>query len=107
MYCSKCKKTHIPPGSPITLEDRDTCYSFLPGWFPTDGVDRPWDKYTEILNDLVKQDEILQGYPNQLGKENEEWDLQFHEPSSSWKEAGRTGTLEKNQAIVFHFDSCS
>jgi len=28
--CEKCEKSHIPPGSPITLQDRDTCGSFLP-----------------------------------------------------------------------------
>ena len=29
-YCKKCDENHIPPGSPITLPDRDTCGDFLP-----------------------------------------------------------------------------
>jgi hypothetical protein len=33
-YCKLCKTKHIPPGPPITLEDRDTCGAYLPEWFP-------------------------------------------------------------------------
>ena len=33
-YCKLCKTKHIPPGPPITLEDRDTCGAYLPKWFP-------------------------------------------------------------------------
>jgi hypothetical protein len=29
-YCKKCGKDHIPPGSPISLPDRDTCGAYLP-----------------------------------------------------------------------------
>ncbi|TAQ91048.1 hypothetical protein B7494_g588 [Chlorociboria aeruginascens] len=29
-FCRKCEEKHIPPGSPITLQDRDTCGSYLP-----------------------------------------------------------------------------
>jgi hypothetical protein len=28
-YCRVCGENHIPPGTPITLEDRDTCGAYL------------------------------------------------------------------------------
>jgi len=29
-FCKVCGKTHIPPGPPFTLPDRDTCGSYIP-----------------------------------------------------------------------------
>ena len=29
-FCKVCGESHIPPGPPLTLQDRDTCSSYLP-----------------------------------------------------------------------------
>lgn len=34
-FCKVCKKRHIPPGPPFTLQDRDTCGSYLPEYVST------------------------------------------------------------------------
>lgn len=61
-YCTKCKRKHIPPGSPITLQDRDTCGAYLPDWFPAESVDKPWDALKDMLNKKLILDEIAQGF---------------------------------------------
>ena len=61
-YCTKCKKKHIPPGSPITLQDRDTCGAYLPDWFPAESVDKPWDALKDMLNKKLILDEMAQGF---------------------------------------------
>jgi hypothetical protein len=68
-YCMKCKKKHIPPGSPITLQDRDTCGAYLPDWFPAKSVDKPWDTFTSLLNEKLILDEILQGFTHKPNPE--------------------------------------
>jgi hypothetical protein len=90
-YCRKCKKNHIPPGPPITLQDRDTCYAYLPDWFPADKMDRPWDGFIAMINDLVLQDERLQGYTHRPDPDKPEWNLEYHDPAPEWRAMGRRG----------------
>jgi hypothetical protein len=60
--CFKCGEKHIIPGSPLTLGDRDKCYSALPDWFPREGyTGNPWDHFTKFLNELVRLTEIMDG----------------------------------------------
>jgi len=60
--CFKCGKKHIIPGSPLTLGDRDKCYSALPDWFPRSGYEgNPWDHFTMVLTELVRVTEIMNG----------------------------------------------
>ena len=90
-YCSKCKTTHIPPGPPITLQDRDSCGSYLPDWFPTDEMEKPWDIFSALLNEMVTLDEVSQGYSHKASPDEPEWDLYFHEYHSKWRAVGRRG----------------
>lgn len=89
-YCERCQKNHIPWGSPLTLQDRDTCHSMLPEWFPAELFQRPWDTFIKLINDLVRVEEIRQGrckdpfVPPKFDKE-------YHEPSNAWAVAGRHG----------------
>ena len=88
--CTVCNKRHIPPGPPITLADRDTCGSFLPKWFPTHLVARPWDTYRSLTNELVAL-EGQKGDDDDVASDPEtpRWDLEWHEASSEWIAAGR------------------
>ncbi|KAF4636382.1 hypothetical protein G7Y89_g1693 [Cudoniella acicularis] len=81
-FCSICKQFHIPPGSPLTLGDRDTCFASLPDWMPRNTVDNPWDRYTRLLNQLVLVEETEKGFGHNLGKPI--WKLHFHEKSPHW-----------------------
>ena len=63
--CYKCYKRHIIPGSPLTLGDRDKCYSSLPDWWPRDMGKNPWDKYVTFLNEIVGLQDTLKGYGRQ------------------------------------------
>lgn len=65
-HCNKCDKKHIPPGPPITLQDRDTCYSYLPEWFPIDLFAEPWDVLRRMQNELLILDEMDRGYDHKL-----------------------------------------
>ncbi|KAI9736089.1 MAG: hypothetical protein M1818_006265 [Claussenomyces sp. TS43310] len=87
-YCTVCQEWHIPWGPPITLQDRDTCYSMLPEWFPAHLFKRPWDAFIELINDLVKFDEIKQGRRrNPFARVR--FDKEYHEPSRAWSAIGR------------------
>jgi hypothetical protein len=90
-YCRKCKTKHIPPGAPITLEDRDTCGSYLPEWFPADHYDKPWRVFKRLVDDMVYLDELSQGYTHKPNPDEPAWDLQFHEYSSKWRALGKRG----------------
>lgn len=111
-YCKVCKEKHIPPGPPITLEDRDTCGAYLPEWFPLDELvsksksfkicerlliagfsrfDKPWHSYTKMMNEMVRLEEILQGYGHKPNPDEPFWDFQFHEYSSKWRTIGKRG----------------
>jgi hypothetical protein len=60
--CFRCSKRHIIPGSPITLGDRDKCYSSLPDWFPREIDGDPWEKFTGLMNEIVILQETMNGY---------------------------------------------
>ena len=84
-YCSKCKTKHIPPGVPITLEDRDTCGSYLPEWFPAEDYEKPWRAFNKLMNDMLYLDELSKGYNHKPNPDEQAWDLQFHEYSRKWR----------------------
>ncbi|KAF5871014.1 uncharacterized protein Bfra_009570 [Botrytis fragariae] len=90
-YCKKCKETHIPPGSPITLADRDTCGAYLPDWFPSEGIHRPWDNFRSMINDLIIGREIELGYDDHKERNPKRnlWNLEFHSDAEEWKQIGR------------------
>jgi hypothetical protein len=88
-YCQTCKQIHIPPGSPITLPDRDTCGAHLPGWFPSEGMTRPWIYLSEMLNEFVRLSEIEQGYSHLPNPDRPIWNFEFHNDNEKWKEIGR------------------
>jgi len=87
-YCSKCMKRHIPPGPPITLADRDTCGADLPEWFPSHLVDKPWDTFTAMMNELIELEELtadpIKGDPNKPP-----WDFEYHDADEKWAAVGR------------------
>lgn len=83
-FCSKCKQYHIPPGSPITLGDRDTCFSGLPDWFPKDTPRNPWDMYTDMLNEYVVLEEVERGFTHRKDPGKPQWDLHYHDKSPGW-----------------------
>lgn len=90
-YCKKCHTTHIPPGPPITLEDRDTCGSELPEWFPAEDYAKPWKQFKKMINDMVHLTELTQGYEHKLNPDAPVWDLQYHDYNKKWKAMGRRG----------------
>lgn len=89
-FCTKCQKRHIKQGPPVTLDDRDTCRSMLPDWFPKERFERPWDVFTDLINRYVKASQMLEGT-----EDNPEtkvpWNKEYHDPSPEWKEVGRFG----------------
>jgi hypothetical protein len=78
--CGKCGQRHIPWGPTVTLQDRDTCLSMLPRWFPAEKFDKPWNTFIEIINYTLKDDE-----------KEQKWDKEFHEPTREWVAVGRYG----------------
>jgi hypothetical protein len=88
-FCKKCQKKHIPPGGPITLQDRDTCGSYLPEWFNTEGVEQPWAAFRQIWNEIIILDEMEMGFNHRPDPSKPMWDLEFHEKHPKWREIGR------------------
>jgi hypothetical protein len=88
-FCSKCKKRHISNGPSNTLEDRDTCRSLLPAWFPNDQCDGSWACFQSVMNEAVKLDEIKQGLANDPTAKP--WNKEYHEPTRAWRAVGRYG----------------
>ncbi|KAA8564363.1 hypothetical protein EYC84_011307 [Monilinia fructicola] len=78
-YCKKCKERHILPGSPLTLSERDPCGAYLPEWFPSDGVHKPWSNFRQMLNHWVLLCEMEQGYTHRENPERPNWNLEFHD----------------------------
>lgn len=62
----------------------------LPDWFPKERFDKPWEAFTDLINRYVRAGQMLEGI-----EENPEsrtpWNMEYHEPSDEWKEAGRFG----------------
>lgn len=88
-YCGDCKQIHIPWGPPITLQDRDTCLSQIPEWFPSHMYDRPWDWFRDLINQVVIIEEIEQG--RRLDPMRPTWNKQYHSPTVAWHKLGRYG----------------
>jgi hypothetical protein len=88
--CGKCNKRHIPLGPPATLNDRDTCRSMLPEWFPQDEYPEPWDAFIELINGYVKLDEMQKGLISNPDAKKD-WDKEYHDPSNEWRAVGRIG----------------
>ncbi|ESZ95685.1 hypothetical protein SBOR_3905 [Sclerotinia borealis F-4128] len=88
-YCKKCKERHIPPGSPITLPERDPCGSYLPEWFPTEGIQKPWYHFKQMINNWVCLVEIEQGYTHNEDPARHFWNLEYHDHHEKWKQIGR------------------
>ncbi len=85
--CNICHKRHIAWGPPIAMHDRDTCLSRLPAWFPAEEFDEPWNAFMQIINKVVRFEEMEQGRlldPNRMV-----WDKSFHEGSDDWIAPGR------------------
>jgi hypothetical protein len=87
--CTVCGKQHIPWGAPIHLQDRDTCYSMLPKWFPAEEFEKPWDALRTLINHIIKLKERERDRLADTAKKP--WELEYHEPSAAWKTAGRNG----------------
>ncbi|QSZ33134.1 hypothetical protein DSL72_002720 [Monilinia vaccinii-corymbosi] len=92
-FCKKCKERHIPPGSPITLSERDPCGAYLPEWFPSEGVHKPWSNFRQMLNHWVLLCEMEQGYTHRENPERPVWNLEFHDTHEKWRQIGRSRGL--------------
>ncbi|KAB8292324.1 hypothetical protein EYC80_008066 [Monilinia laxa] len=92
-YCKKCKERHIPPGSPLTLSERDLCGAYLPEWFPSEGVHKPWSNFRQMLNHWVLLCEMEQGYTHRENPERPIWNLEFHDTHEKWRQVGRSQGL--------------
>lgn len=89
-FCTKCQKRHIKPGTPETLDARDTCRSMLPDWFPKERYEKPWDAFTDLISKYVRASQILE--EKEANPETKiPWDKEYHDPSPEWKEVGRFG----------------
>jgi hypothetical protein len=90
-YCKKCGKNHIPPGSPITLPDRDTCGAFLPDWFPTQNYEKPWETFRSLYNEIITCEEMERGfnYGGRTPAGKPVWDKEYHDEHPKWRAMGR------------------
>ncbi|KFY52721.1 hypothetical protein V496_08212 [Pseudogymnoascus sp. VKM F-4515 (FW-2607)] len=89
-FCTKCEKRHIKQGPPVTLDERDTCRSMLPDWFPKERYEKPWEAFTDLINKHVRASQMLDGI--EANPETKAaWNKEYHDPSTEWKEAGRFG----------------
>jgi len=89
IYCTKCSEAHIPPGPTLTLEDRDTCGSMLPGWFPASRFRTPWGVFTNMLNQLAECVEDLRYLDSKEDPDKPPWDMEWHSFNPQWEELGR------------------
>ena len=96
--CKKCKIAHILPGPPITLEDRDTCGSYLPDWFPAEDYEKPWKQFRKMINDMVYLTELTQGFSHKPNPDAPVWDLNYHDYDKKWRMLGRRGGWWKCRA---------
>lgn len=88
-FCTVCMDWHIPPGPIITIADRDTCGSLLPRWFPSHRVERPWDTYRRLINQIVALEEAAQKEAAQDPNRPRGYGLEWHEADAAWVAAGR------------------
>ncbi|KAH7384880.1 hypothetical protein BKA64DRAFT_759634 [Cadophora sp. MPI-SDFR-AT-0126] len=87
MLCRKCGKRHIPPGSYLSLKERDRCGSYLPDWFPAEDFEFPWEAFTDLNNEIHRLENLERGYTT-LPKV---WDKVHHEEHPVWKTLGHRG----------------
>lgn len=89
-YCKKCGKNHIPPGSPVTLPDRDTCGAYLPDWFPSHNYKQPWENFRGLYNKIVLCEEAERGFKHSSLQSMEKvWDKEYHDEHPKWYSIGR------------------
>ncbi|KAF8857941.1 hypothetical protein BDZ45DRAFT_726406 [Acephala macrosclerotiorum] len=81
-YCKVCKKSHIPPGPPITLADRDTCGAYLPEWFPKERFEKPRDTFRDTMSTINH----LEGYEKDPTLV---FDKYHHNADTKWAPLGR------------------
>ncbi|KAN0104708.1 hypothetical protein V8E51_010453 [Hyaloscypha variabilis] len=111
-YCKKCRESHIPPGSPITLPDRDTCGSYLPDWFPSENYKRPWENFRGLYNKIVLCEEAERGFKHSALRDPSQpvWDKEYHDEHPKWAVIGRrmgwwkcgTGTEVERKCELCH-----
>jgi hypothetical protein len=87
--CSKCGERHIAWGPPISMQERDTCLSMLPEWFPKEKFQHPWQSFIELMNNVVRYSEREQG--RVLNADRKTWDKEWHEATPEWRAVGRYG----------------
>lgn len=72
------------------MDERDTCRSMLPDWFPKERYEKPWEAFTDLINKHVRASQMLDGI--EANPETKAaWNKEYHDPSPEWKEAGRFG----------------
>jgi len=111
-YCKRCGKNHIPPGSPLTLPDRDTCGSYLPDWFPSENYKQPWDTFRGLYNKIVLCEEAERGFKHSAIRVRNQpvWDKEYHDEHPKWAAIGRrmgwwkcgTGTEVERKCELCH-----
>jgi hypothetical protein len=89
-FCNKCQKRHIEQGAPIFLDDRDTCRSMLPDWFPKDRFDRPWDAFINLNNKYVRLCHMMEGTEKDE-EPDPQWQKEYHDSTPEWRAVGRHG----------------
>ncbi|KAG9241507.1 hypothetical protein BJ878DRAFT_224562 [Calycina marina] len=72
-YCKICKKTHIPPGPPFTIQDRDTCGSYVPDWFRDTPYENQLTEFVKLINEISQLHDIVNG-----SIPDREWNLHYH-----------------------------
>ncbi|PVH82710.1 hypothetical protein DL98DRAFT_513794 [Cadophora sp. DSE1049] len=87
MLCRKCGQRHIPPGSYLSLKERDRCGAYLPDWFPAEDFEFPWGAFTDLNNEIHRLENLERGYTT-LPKV---WDKVHHEEHPVWKALGHQG----------------
>lgn len=96
-HCYKCGVRHIEPGPPSTLNERDTCKTYVPEYLPThlSPVDA-MKTFVEKVNESVTYGKVLAGLaPNEGEHGGPElksvWEHQYHEKTPEWRAVGRNG----------------
>ncbi len=90
-FCGVCKKRHIEPGPPSMLPQRDTCLSMLPQYFPKGRYPgEEWKEFIRRTNEHLRICQALDGHGDLIVKTTD-WDIEYHDRSTDWEMAGRTG----------------
>lgn len=74
----------------MTLEDRDTCRSMLPEWFPQEHFEKPWDAFIELINTYVQVSQTMEDMEEKDPRKA--WgEMEYHDSSSEWRTVERQG----------------